>query len=308
MQHAPRSMASQSYAPPKPVAMVESDPRSWQFHPHYSDREYHEHAEEYEDDRAHDLDSVAGSSVSGVSLRSKLADRRHRRQRRERDRGSSGRISSSSRYEHLSSQDRSLGRRNGKYVLEAVHSSDEEEDRDYSTGDLSVGHAAQAGPLEPDRAMVVLLDQLGLAQHTRRVVGLGCSSLRHLLDLTPSDMQAIGLAPLEARRLAQAIGGLRGDVPSYQLPAQSPMPSSPMYPTSSMGVGPAPPPSVGAPHDSRYMYASAPHPQVGSALGSTVAERQHGSAFAAVMRFAEKMGDDDLLSTARSAHTSSRGF
>ena len=287
---------SVSYAPTDAVPLSESDPQAWRFVPHYSDRVYHREADDYDVDRAHvpqDFDSVAGSSVSSVSLRSKLADRRRRRRQRERDRGGSHRMSSPSRGQRPTSRGRSLGRRNGRYVLEAVDSSEEEGDGDRD--DLNadhVGYAAHSEQLEPDRAMLVLLAQLGLSHHTQRVVGLGCSSLRHLLDLTPSDMQAIGMAPLEARRLAQSICALRGDVPSskFAVPEPSPTSSSMMYRSSSIAVGPmgSAPPSVGAPNESNG------------------AERAHGGAFDAVMRFAEKLGDDELLSKARSAH--SRGI
>ena len=165
--------------------------------------------------------------------------------------------------------------------------------------------------------MVALLDQLGLSHHVRSVVGLGCSSLRHLLDLTPSDMQAIGLAPLEARRLAQAIAGLRGQ-PIQAANVPSPTPSSPVYPTSSMAATATapPPPSLATssynPQPHSVQQRRSPPPQDGSfaqpsqhigstlAAASAAAERQHGGAFAAVMRFAEKVGDDDLLSTVRS--------
>ena len=76
-QYVPRDSASLSYAPADATAMAEPAPKPWQFHPHYSGRKCHEEVEEYEDDRGdvlHDFDSVAGSSVSGVSLRSKLAE------------------------------------------------------------------------------------------------------------------------------------------------------------------------------------------------------------------------------------------
>jgi hypothetical protein len=271
----------------------------------YRDDEDEEEMEDY----PRDFDSAAGSSVSGLSIRSKMADRRQRQRQRQRHLGGSRPV----RY-GAGSRERSLARRsNGRYVLEAE---DDFDDGDvdggpgYSEAGVGGGAAgfpaaprATSGVVEPDRAMLGLLEQLGLAHHTRSVVGLGCSSLRHLLDLTPPDMQAIGLAPLEARRLAQAIAGLRGQPSSTHAArmAPSPTPSSPIYPTSSMTVDAAPPPSV--PTTSR------PPPQqqhIGSTLAaaSAAAERQHGGAFAAVMRFAEKVGDDDLLSTVRShSHT-----
>jgi len=267
----------------------------------------------------HDYDraSSAASSASGYDLRSKIAERRQRQHARQRKNAKHSHAGLGQPTVDIGSAGWQSGgavarRHGGRYVVEAVMSSEEEEEaheaEPYSTRQGHFGgrdafsqsedepdaapQRTDSGRPAPDHALSALLEQLGLSHITASVARLGCSSLRHLLDLTPPDMEAIGLAPLEARRLAHAIAALRGQQPQSQLTV-SPQQLQSQTMAHSM-TAPA-----GGHSGMMSMTMAQPTMMVPTPMPMQTQGPAGGGAWQDILRFAESMGDAELLSEVR---------